>query len=229
MQTSQAGGHDGPAMSTQAREDPALPARRSGETAGRARIAWAVATLVVVQAIVCGIAVLPVLALWAPLFAWAAVDPAARVVAASFAVIPSYVLFALVLMFASATATRVTGWRDAAGRRDAVGRPGLAGARLGALHGRDPHRAPVRGHALPGDARLERLPAPERGPGGATGVREQPGGERPQPAGVRRRRGDRRRRAPLRAHRRGRLREDGPGAPGRPRHRRAGFGGGHRG
>ncbi len=78
---------------------------------GRARIAWAVATLVVVQAIVCGIAVLPVLALWAPLFAWAAVDPAVRVVAASFAVIPSYVLFALVLMFASATATRVTGWR----------------------------------------------------------------------------------------------------------------------
>ena len=79
--------------------------------AGRLRIVWAVATLVVVQSIVCGLAVLPVLALWAPLFAWAAVDPAARVVAASFAVIPSYVLFALVLMFASAAATRVTGWR----------------------------------------------------------------------------------------------------------------------
>lgn len=79
--------------------------------AGRARVAWAVASLVVVQSIVCGFAVLPVLALWAPLFAWAAVDPGARVVAVSFAVIPSYVLFALVLMFASAMATRVTGWR----------------------------------------------------------------------------------------------------------------------
>ena len=79
--------------------------------AGRARVAWAVASLVVVQSIVCGFAVLPVLALWAPLFAWAAVDPGARVVAVSFAVIPSYVLFALVLMFASAMATRLTGWR----------------------------------------------------------------------------------------------------------------------
>ncbi len=85
--------------------------RPSGALGGKARIAWAVATLVIVQSIVCGLAVLPVLALWAPLFAWTAVDPAARVVAVSFAVIPSYVLFALVLMFASAAATRVTGWR----------------------------------------------------------------------------------------------------------------------
>ena len=78
---------------------------------GRARIVWAVATLVVVQSIVCGLAVLPVLALWGPLLAWTAGNPGAQVVAASFALIPSYVLFALVLMFASAMATRVTGWR----------------------------------------------------------------------------------------------------------------------
>ena len=86
-------------------------ARRSGAFAARARIAWAVATLVIVQSIVCGLAVLPVLGLWGPLFARTADDPAARVVAVSFAVIPSYVLFALALMFASAMATRVTGWR----------------------------------------------------------------------------------------------------------------------
>ena len=104
-------GRDGPGMPTRAAEGRAPRARRSGAVAGRARVAWAVASLVVVQSIVCGFAVLPVLALWAPLFAWAAVDPGARVVAVSFAVIPSYVLFALVLMFASAMATRVTGWR----------------------------------------------------------------------------------------------------------------------
>ena len=103
--------HDDPAVSTQSTDRHAPRARRSGALTGKARIAWAVVTLVVVQSIVCGLAVLPVLALWAPLLAWAAVDPAVRVVAASFAVIPSYVLFALVLMFASATATRVTGWR----------------------------------------------------------------------------------------------------------------------
>ena len=84
---------------------------RRGGTAARARCAWAVATLIVVQAIVCGLAVLPVMAVWGPLLAWTADDPVARVVAASFAIVPSYALFAITLMFASALATRVTGWR----------------------------------------------------------------------------------------------------------------------
>ena len=104
-------GNDSPATSTRSRGGRALRARRPGSIAGRARIAWAVATLVVVQSIVCGLAVLPVLALWGPLFAWTAGDPVAQVVAVSFAAIPSYVVFALALMFASAAATRVTGWR----------------------------------------------------------------------------------------------------------------------
>ncbi len=85
--------------------------RGAGTAAGSARLAWTVATLVVVQGIVCGLAVLPVMAVWEPLIAWTAGDPAARMVAASFAVVPSYALFAIVLMFASAVATRVTGWR----------------------------------------------------------------------------------------------------------------------
>ena len=84
---------------------------RRGGTAARARCAWAVATLIVVQAIVCGLAVLPVMAVWGPLLAWTADDPIARAVAASFAIVPSYALFAITLMFASALATRVTGWR----------------------------------------------------------------------------------------------------------------------
>jgi len=85
--------------------------RKRATAVARARCAWAVATLIVVQGIVCGLAVLPVMAVWGPLLAWTTGDPATRVVAASFAVVPSYALFAITLMFASALATRVTGWR----------------------------------------------------------------------------------------------------------------------
>ena len=85
--------------------------RRTRTIAGSARIVWTVATLVVVQSIVCGLAVLPVAAVWEPLIAWTAGDPIAQAVALSFAVVPSYALFAIVLMFGSAAATRVTGWR----------------------------------------------------------------------------------------------------------------------
>ena len=85
--------------------------RKGAAAVARARCAWAVATLIVVQAIVCGLAVLPVMAVWGPLLAWTTDDPVARVVAASFAIVPSYALFAIALMFASALATRLTGWR----------------------------------------------------------------------------------------------------------------------
>lgn len=85
--------------------------RKGGAPGGTVRVAWTVATLVVVQAVVCGVAVLPVVAAWAPLLAWIAEDPVPGIVALSFAAIPSYALFAITLMFASAVATRVTGWR----------------------------------------------------------------------------------------------------------------------
>ncbi len=86
-------------------------APRGGGLRRNARFAWTIATLVVVQAIVCGVAVLPVIALWAPLLGWAADNPVAGIAAVSFAAIPSYALFAITLMFASAVATRATGWR----------------------------------------------------------------------------------------------------------------------
>ena len=124
------------------------------QSPGAHALAWTVATLVVVQTLVCGLALLPVLALWWPLVAWTAGDPVAQVVAASFAVIPSYVLFAVALMFASAAATRVTGWRtrpDASMRLTDLEWPLLDWVRL---HGGEPRCAPVRGHAVPGDARL---------------------------------------------------------------------------
>lgn len=85
--------------------------RRARRAGGGVRIAWTIATLVVVQSIVCGVAILPVVAVWGPLLAWTADNPVARAAAVSFAVVPSYALFAIALMFGSAAATRVTGWR----------------------------------------------------------------------------------------------------------------------
>ena len=90
---------------------PAPRSRRARTVAGGARIVWTVATLVVVQSIVCGLAVLPVVAVAEPLIASTAGNPIAKVVAVSFAVVPSYALFAIALMFGSAASTRVTGWR----------------------------------------------------------------------------------------------------------------------
>lgn len=99
-------------MSTPQPEDEHAPgSRRARRAGGSVRIAWTVATLVMVQSIVCGLAILPVVAVWGPLLAWTADSPVARAAAVSFAVVPSYALFAIALMFGSAAATRATGWR----------------------------------------------------------------------------------------------------------------------
>ena len=103
---------DGTPAAPAAEPTPApAPRKRGAGGAGAARVAWTVATLVVVQAVVCGVAVLPVMAVWGPLLVWTAANPVAGIAALSFAAIPSYALFAITLMFASAVATRITGWR----------------------------------------------------------------------------------------------------------------------
>lgn len=67
-------------------------------------------TFVVVEALVCGTAALPVVWLWTRLVMQ--IDSsAARLVAAALAMAPSYVLFALCLMPASALAIRAAGWK----------------------------------------------------------------------------------------------------------------------
>jgi hypothetical protein len=55
----QTDGRVGPAIATQSTEGSEPRARPSGALGGKARVAWAVVTLVVVQSIVCGLAVLP--------------------------------------------------------------------------------------------------------------------------------------------------------------------------
>jgi acetyltransferase-like isoleucine patch superfamily enzyme len=75
------------------------------------RIGWTVLTIVVVQGIVCGAALLPVVLIWLQTLALTASSGARRAVAISIVAVPSYVLFALLLMFVSAVTVRLLNWR----------------------------------------------------------------------------------------------------------------------
>jgi hypothetical protein len=72
------------------------------------RIGWTVLSICVVQGVVCGVAVLPVVVAWMQLDAWLSARVAVRATVFSLLIIPSYVAFALGLMVLSAVATRVT-------------------------------------------------------------------------------------------------------------------------
>lgn len=75
------------------------------------RTAWVIVTVCIVQGLVCGLSILPILQLWSVLVERTASNPAGRLVVLSLAVAPSYVLFAMLLMALSGLSTRVTGWR----------------------------------------------------------------------------------------------------------------------
>jgi acetyltransferase-like isoleucine patch superfamily enzyme len=78
------------------------------------RVAWTVVSIVVVEAIVCGLAALPVVLFWIELSAWITHHPAGRAAVFSLLIVPSYVAFAMCLMGTSALATWVTGARTPA-------------------------------------------------------------------------------------------------------------------
>jgi acetyltransferase-like isoleucine patch superfamily enzyme len=75
------------------------------------RVAWTMFRICLVQGLVCGLAVLPVLLVWTLLVEWTGAHPAVRAIAFSALIVPSYVAFALCLMVLSAAATRLTGAR----------------------------------------------------------------------------------------------------------------------
>lgn len=86
---------------------------RKGRAGAAWRIAWAISTVLVVQAIVLAVAMMPVLAAWTVLAGWTAgLHPMLRAMVFSLALAPSYAAFALVLMGASALSTRMLGWRS---------------------------------------------------------------------------------------------------------------------
>jgi len=83
------------------------PSGASSPTALAFRIAWTVVSIVVAQTIVCGIAMLPAVALWA-FAASLPISIFARLLVFSAITIPSYVAFAVTLMIVSPIATWVT-------------------------------------------------------------------------------------------------------------------------
>lgn len=80
-----------------------------------ARIGWTVVTVAVAEALVCGLACLPVVFVWSYLAKWAPAQTVPKLVAIAFAIVPSYMLFGLLLMPVSALAVRTVGWRTPAG------------------------------------------------------------------------------------------------------------------
>jgi acetyltransferase-like isoleucine patch superfamily enzyme len=77
-------------------------------------MAWTAATLLVVQGIVCGVALLPSVALLYSILTFAGTNRVAQVVLVSLALMPAYVLFALCLMMVSPLTLRLLGWRTPA-------------------------------------------------------------------------------------------------------------------
>ena len=78
------------------------------------RVAWTVATILIVETAICGVAFLPVVLIWSWAFEPIESGSALRPLAISLAIVPSYVLFGLVLMFVSAATTRILHWQTPA-------------------------------------------------------------------------------------------------------------------
>lgn len=93
----------------------AVPPAVTPRLGAAVRIVWTAVTVVVVEAIVCGIALLPVTSLWSQTAAWTPSHTALRLAILSFAVVPSYVVFALLLMLVSAIAVRILRWHTPVG------------------------------------------------------------------------------------------------------------------
>jgi acetyltransferase-like isoleucine patch superfamily enzyme len=96
---------------------------------------WTIATLIVVQGIVCGVSLLPVLVLWVELTNITGSNLSARLLAFSLAIVPSFLFFALCLMIVSPLTLRLLGWRtphDAEFRLADMSWPLLGWVRYGA-------------------------------------------------------------------------------------------------
>jgi acetyltransferase-like isoleucine patch superfamily enzyme len=78
------------------------------------RIAWAVASLLAVQTLICGVAATPVVALWRWLLLPGSAVGFWRLAVVCLALGPSYVLFAVCLMVVSPLVLSAVGWRTPA-------------------------------------------------------------------------------------------------------------------
>ena len=94
---------------------PSASDRRGGRWARRARITWAVASVLVTESVILGLAVLPSVSFWRWLAGWSAIPPWAQVLAMAMGFVPAYLLFASGLLLYSAVVTRLFGWRTRPG------------------------------------------------------------------------------------------------------------------
>lgn len=96
------------------------------------RVGCTLVFIVIVEAVVCAAAALPIVVFWSALTDWTSPNPMARVVTYSVLLVPSYVAFALALLAVSAAANRLTGActpPDAAMRISDMGWPLMRWAR----------------------------------------------------------------------------------------------------
>lgn len=91
------------------------PAPRGGRWALRLRVAWAVVSILLVESVILGVAVLPAVSFWTWLYDWAAIPEWAQVLAMAMAFVPAYLLFAVSILLYSAFAAWVFGWRTKPG------------------------------------------------------------------------------------------------------------------
>jgi acetyltransferase-like isoleucine patch superfamily enzyme len=76
------------------------------------RVAWAIASSVVVESLVFGLSVLPAFLFWSWTLSWASPPwPLLRVVMVAVSLAPSYVVFSVALVVLSASSTALFGWR----------------------------------------------------------------------------------------------------------------------
>lgn len=75
------------------------------------RITWTIVTLIVVETLVCAVAMAPVTWAWVQLATATAGRPVVRAVLFALAAVPSYVVFGSVLLVLTPLAIRLTGWR----------------------------------------------------------------------------------------------------------------------
>ena len=75
------------------------------------RVSWTIATILVVETLLCGAALLPVVLIWSGLLSIDRIGSPVQLAVFSVALVPSYVLFSLLFMLLSGLAVRVLRWR----------------------------------------------------------------------------------------------------------------------
>jgi acetyltransferase-like isoleucine patch superfamily enzyme len=86
----------------------------------RARVAWAVLSILLTESVILGLAVLPAVSFWTWLYDWSAIPEWAQVIAMAMAFVPAYLLFATSILLYSAFAAWAFGWRTPPGLNERV-------------------------------------------------------------------------------------------------------------